>query len=344
MTEAAYTTDVTPREAAAAFHRWRTESARAAAQVPPELLGRARRAFEPLVLPGPLARTCEAFLYAAVALPLALLVYGVLHRDGASLEVAANRAGIRALAWAAACAGAAGLIYGIAWLRAVGLPRRAVLREAAQLGQSARTLGLALSPGLLRELEDAELGERAAYWIALESEAREAERMGEAAAKVLRPGVAPWPEVVELLLLGRRSAAVGLYCVGLACLWWPLFRIGVPGWMRLPVPKFPSWPATAVGWFVVAWAVYAASGLALRLWLGCEPEQARRIHRPLSDLSRAHDRRRIALGLLTDPSNLPVAQARAIVAPTPMPLPTGPLERIKYWLFAEDEVERYVRR
>jgi hypothetical protein len=323
-------------DAAIAFHRWRTASGRAAAQLPDALLDKAWCLFEPFVPRGFLARVSQALTWVAFAIPLGILVCGFVYRHGASIEAVFQRTGIWALVALYGFLGLDALIRGVAWLVSIGLPRRAVLREAAQLGQDANTIGLALSPALLSESDDPEVRERASCWMMLDAEAGEAERLGEAAAKVLRRGVAPLPEELELLLLCQRGATVVLYCLGMLYLWWPLFRIGMPGWMRLPIPKFPWWPAIAIVLFIAAWLLHALSGAAMRCWLGCEPRRACRLGHQLASLSRARRLRRTALEVLTDPSPSALSRARRSLYPAPEPPPRGVLDKLKYWLFAEE--------
>jgi hypothetical protein len=330
------TADRVGADGAIAFHRWRTACARAATQVPDALLDKAWCVFEPFVPSGFLARLSQALTWAAFLVPLAILGHGFLHRHGASIEAVLGRTGTWALVALYGLLGLDALIRGVAWLFSVGLPRRAVLREAAQLGQDVHTIGLALSPALLSESSDPEVRERVSWWMMLDAEAGEAERLGEAAAKVLRRGVAPQPEELELLLLCQRGATVVLYCLGMLYLWWPLFRIGVPGWMRLPIPKFPWWPATAIVLFIAAWLLQALSGAAMRFWLGCEPKRACRLGHQLANLARARRLRRAALEVLTDLSHSALSRARRSLYPAPEPPPRGVLNKLRYWLFAEE--------
>ena len=323
-------------DAAIAFHRWRTVCTRAAAQLPDALLDKAWCVFEPFVPSGFLARVRQALTWVAFGLPLGILVCGFVYRHGASIEAVFQRTGIWALVALYGFLGLDALIRGVAWLFSVGMPRRAVLREAAQLGQDVHAIGLALSPALLSELDDSEVRERASCWMMLDAEAAAAERLGEAAAKVLRRGVAPQPEELDLLLLCRRGVTVVLYCLGMVYLWWPLFRIGVPGWMRLPIPKFPSWPATAIVLFIAAWLLHSLSGAAIRFWLGCEPSHACSLGHQLANLARARHLRRAELELLTDSSPSALSRARRCLYPVPEPPPRGVLDKLKYWLFAEE--------
>lgn len=320
----------------AAYHLWRAAARQAGRSAPAALLARARRALAvrmeiPRLLAA--ANVCDTLAW---AVPLAILVGGLLARRYRGIEDYLLNVVMPATAVLYLFAGLSWISGRTARFLRRTLPCWLLTLAALRQGVSWDAWCLALSPAVMERFSRDELRERAWHWAELSWRAGQEERMGARAARLLRPGVAPDPAVLEAYLRPRRSAVMAVYLCGVAYLWLPAWRMAVTMAAHRPVSVPASWPAAALLLVAGAAALHHLTGWAARLWLGCAPESLRGLELPLAHLARAARIRRAMRGVLASDSDQSLARAAALLWLPAGARAKGLLDRLLALVFAEE--------